>query len=378
MTVRASYVIKGIIDKGAGQPKTILATSQTDLTIPLESRVMKSSGYNSLALTTDNQALLAQLQVGGVILADISIQASAPAIAPAPAPVTPSLIVVNDWPNVILQFGDYWCNEDIWGATGLTRGTYTDINGTTYEQKIGVSQQLGPNGEVSARMEWKFPTGTTEVKSYPSIIAGAKPGWYQATSPNPGGYDIILPNGSVSQSYPSGKTPNSIFPLSLPLTSLKCSVSYAHNQTPTGRGHLAYDIWLQNDPAQTHGFTAPPITTEIMIPLDYWGSPGYGSYPSRNPSWYIKDATIDGRLYHCYWAPHFNEAWEFVVYEPDVPGIQPGTIDLAAFINHAKAQGWTNSILGGATASHVVSVELGVEPVDGTGDISISNYRVYQ
>lgn len=301
------------------------------------------------------------------------------------APSGPTAIAVADWPNVILQSSDYWSNEDIWGATGLTRGPYTGINGTTYEQQIGfASPRLNPaSGAVSARFTWKYPTGTTEVKAYPSIIAGNKPGWYQASAPNPAGYNVILPDGSTSTTSPSGKTPNSIFPLALPVTSLKSRFAYTNNQTPTGRGHLTYDIWLQNTGTQGHGFAAPPITTEIMIPLYYWGN--YGAYVAggggRNPGWYVGDATIDGLLWHCYFAPTFNGAWVFIVFEPDGP-VPNRQLNLAAFINYAVSQGWTAGGMamgGGATstaATHVVSVELGIEPVDGTGDLTLSAFDV--
>jgi hypothetical protein len=52
--------------------------------------------------------------------------------------------------------------------------------------------------------------------------------------------------------------------------------------TPSGLGHLSFDIWLTDRSAQTSGFGVPPITHEIMIPLDYWGN--YGAHPNgREP-----------------------------------------------------------------------------------------------
>lgn len=396
MTVRAKYLVTGITDRGAGQPKTATGTWMADDTIPSVSRLMTAGGWNAISLNIDNQALLAQVGVGKVLVVDISVQDSAPAIAPAPAPVQAQLIAVNDWPTTILQAGDAWVFADEWGLGSLTRGTYTGLNGTTFEHKIGVSQQLGTNGEVSWRVAGKFATGQPsdpEVKAYPNVEWGNQPGWAN-TWITPGGYNVQLPDGSISQKYPSGPTPNTFFPLALPLTSLKSTVAYTHNATPTGRGQVTYDIWLQSTATQEAGFDLSAnkeISTEIMIPLDYWG--GYGAYVAggggRNPSWYVKDATIDGRLWHIFHAiPHdanniqpnsFGSPWHFVVFEPDVPGIQPGTLDLAAFINYTVNQGWTAGVPGiMSTATHCVNVALGIEPQDGTFDTSFSNCRVFQ
>jgi hypothetical protein len=157
---------------------------------------------------------------------------------------------------------------------------------------------------------------------------------------------------------------------------------------------VTFDIWLQSTPEQKHGFDLDgvrEITTEIMIPLDYWG--GYGAYVAggggRNPGWYVKDDTIDGRLWHIFHAKppadpahpaadEWGSPWHFVVFEPDQPGQQPGTMDLAAFINYTINQGWANGIPGiMSTATHCVSVGFGIEPKDGTFDTSFSNRRVF-
>ena len=151
---------------------------------------------------------------------------------------------------------------------------------------------------------------------------------------------------------------------------------------PTGAGHLSYDIWLQSTPTQHNGF-GKDITHEIMIPLDNWG--GYGAYGNRNPNWYDHDVTIDGMLFHVYVAkdpdggfrPNFGGGWKFVVFQPD-RAIPPGTLDLAKIINYVTTRSdafgnrWANG------SEYAVSVELGVEPVDGTGDIQVQNYRVWR
>jgi hypothetical protein len=232
-------------------------------------------------------------------------------------------------------------------------------------------------------MAWKWPSCCNEIKSFPSIISGRKPGWFN-TWTKPNGLDVLLPDGSFSQTFPSGATPGTFFPLQLPIASLKTSLNYQHLFTPNGKGHLAYDMFLQSTPTQVSGF-GPNITHEIIIPLDYWG--GYGAHlTGRNPDWYDHDVTIDGLLFHVYAAkdwwdgalrPSFGGGWKFIIFEPDQP-IRPGTLDLAKFINYVTTR---RDVLGTPWANgneHLVSVELGVEAQLGEGDIQVSNYRVWR
>lgn len=307
--------------------------------------------------------------------------APTPAPAPAPVSVAPSINVVSS-PNTVYQIGDYWFEDGEWGTAGLTRGTYTGLNGTGWQQSIGVSPTLGTNGEVAGRVSWGVPIGNNEVKTYPSFISGNKPGW---TNPwiTPAGQSVILTDGSQRQIYPSGPTPNSFFPLQLPIAPLTMSVAFQHNQAPVGRGHLSVDIWLQKTPTQTQGFNSQgEITNEIMIPITYWGN--YGAYGYRNPGWYDHDVTLDGRLYHVYVGKDGSGnitnvvgPWKFIVFEPDQP-LTPNqalTIKVDTFVNYLRTRS-TNGTPW-ATNEYMVSLETGVETVEGTGDLTLYNYRVW-
>lgn len=316
--------------------------------------------------------------------------ARTPSPAPTPTPSTAPQISISNQPDLWLQTGwdsaAYWMFDGVWGAGNLTRGTYTDLNGSQYEQQVGVSPQAGPNGEGAARVAWKWPTGTTEVKSYPALLAGNKPGYYSNWI-NPGGFKVRLLNGKDSQVNPSGKTPGSFFPLQLPIASLKTSFAYKHNVVPSGRGHLTYDIWLQGTPDQVAGFRAPPITHEIMIPLTNWG--GYGAHKQpggRNPRWYDHDVTIDGRLFHVYVAKgadggvraDFSMGWKFIVFVPAQLPVPAGTLDLAKFINYVATRKDAFGTPWATGREYAVSVELGVEPQDGIGDMTLFNFRVWK
>jgi hypothetical protein len=123
----------------------------------------------------------------------------------------------------LLQIGTapaYWISDGVWNAAGLTRGTYTGLGGTQYETSISRSTALGPNGEITWRSGWKFPTGTTEVKAFLSAIFGSKPGFSNPWV-TPGGHKILLPDNTYSTARPSGATPGSFLPMTPPAASAR-------------------------------------------------------------------------------------------------------------------------------------------------------------
>jgi hypothetical protein len=367
-----------------------------DQTVPVNSTAYSTAQLDLVAPANAAKAMVYIWKNAGSGFAyvdDVALaptDGTAPTTAPPPAPppaVDVGVIPIAAWPTTLLQIGldndAYWVDDGVWGAWGLTRGSYAGTGGLTYEQYTGASPKIGPNGEVAFRMAWKWPSCCNEIKSFPSIISGRKPGWFN-TWTKPNGLDVQLPGGGFSQTFPSGATPGTFFPLQLPIASLKTSFNYQHLSTPSGKGHLAYDMFLQSTPTQVAGF-GPNITHEIIIPLDYWG--GYGAHPSgRNPAWYDHDVTIDGLLFHVYAAkdwwdgalrPDFGGGWKFIIFEPDRP-LAPGTLDLAKFINYITTR---RDVLGTPWANgneYSVSVELGVESQEGVGDIRVLNYRVWR
>ncbi|MBA2965400.1 MULTISPECIES: hypothetical protein [Ramlibacter] len=284
----------------------------------------------------------------------------------------------------LLQVGSapaYWIGDDAWNAVGLRRGTYTGPGGTEFESDYARSATLGPNGEVAWRSGWKWPIGITEVKAYPSAIFGSKPG-LASDGPRPGGFNVVLPDNTVSTARPSGTTPGSFLPVTPPAGApgawpdMFASFDYAHLVAPSGRGQLTFDLWLQDSPVQASDFDAAPITHEIMIPLDYWG--GYGAHGSRDRSWYSHDAVIDGRLWHLYFVRNLlNRGWDLVVFEPDAP-LRAGTLNLGLFLQHLSTRTDPSGAPWVTGTEVLVSIELGVEPVEGIGNLQLSNYRVWR
>lgn len=244
----------------------------------------------------------------------------------------PDITTLNRHPVDLLQVGSpvgYFVDDNRWGQQLIVEGSQP----WQFKQRVERYLTPGPNGEVAWRVDWYWPefledgrhieSVTDEVKGFPCIIYGRRPGsfgsaqWpafsYAIRAPDgvnvptaPGGTPANIaaewtaPGGSVITSAPSGHTPATVLPLQLPLANATLNVSgrFNHNSTPTGRGHLALDCWFQGSAPQTHGFTGANITHEIMIPLTNWGS--YGRHGVRNPGWYDHDVVINGVLYHVY------------------------------------------------------------------------------
>lgn len=301
----------------------------------------------------------------------------------------------------------YWIADGVWGAKGMTRGTFTTTDGTTYETAYSASGTLGPNGEVGWRSAWKFPDTPPpcgpksdcyqEIKSYPAAVFGAKPGWANPAN-MPGGFKVRLWPGTA-HSYARTSTPGSFLPMQAngTLPPIHSSFSYRHLVSPEGgKGQLTYDLWLQKTARQCHGFNnCGEITHEIMIPVAYWG--GYGKCGSRNPSWEVKDGkgrhkvvTLDGRDWCLYKVRHMGGTWDpakqartggwtLVVFEPMKP-LPPDTVhrlNLAGFVNHLARESDDEGPWASGT-EHLVSVEFGAEVQLGVGDIAITNYRVWK
>lgn len=345
----------------------------------------------------------------------------APSPSPAPAPATSEPVVATAaMPTAWLQTGNatdaYMVEDNRWGQGSITEGS----GSTQFMQEVGRALAVGSNGEVAFRTRWSWPHPNDDVKAYPSIIRGRKPGMYGPDRKPAWEKDVLLPDGAntVSTRVPSGDTPGTNMPLSFPLSTLQSRFQYGHNISPTGQGHLVYDIWLQQNAAQDFGFASASITHEIMVPVCNWG--GYGSHPSGRPAgWYDHDATIGGILWHVYACKNFgynpvtgnwdggsypgvqynfsagglngaftNEetgqgriGWKFICFVPDMPLPADAsghvTIPLAALLNYVSTRNDERGIPWARGTEKVASVELGVEPIYGVGDITVWDYRVW-
>jgi hypothetical protein len=307
-------------------------------------------------------------------------------------------------------------------------------------QEIG--RTLSTTGmPIGARIKWRWPnpTGAGEVKGFPSIIVGGRPGskspdhrpgWDHWIRLPDGLTDTVDKYGAVLTATEGGTasdlslngggfTPASGLPLQLPLTGgLTFNFDWKHNIVPTGLGHLTFDIWCTRVNDQVLGFTKAPITHEIMMPLCNWGN--YGSYGYRNPTWYDHEApNIGGKPYWVYITknnyrndvtgvygtlqPGFRYnfsgldpmytnpetgqpaiGWKMIAFLPQplpdsgngLAATQSGhvSIDLVPIINYCRTQYDSRGIPWMSGNEFLMSVEIGVEPQEGSGDITLYNF----
>ena len=307
-----------------------------------------------------------------VALAACAALNAAPAVAQAPAIEIQSR--AEQWLLAGSLDDPYWVIDNRWGQGSIPNGAFSQ----------GVGGGSSADGRIAFRMQWQWPQGDTEVKGYPAALNGSKPGY--------AGYTYSLLQGAgLARSNTSATA--GLFPLKLPVTPLKAHVAFQHNSPPTGQGHLTFDIWLQSDKRQDNGWTASSITHEIMIPLDLWGNYGAHNTPGgRNPGWYDHDATIAGKLYHVYitkdgdGCSRYNfgslsgaygkTGWKLIAFVPAQLPVPAGEIDLAAIINHVATRRDACGEPWARGDEYLVSAELGVEPVVGTGDISVYDYKL--
>ncbi len=303
-------------------------------------------------------------------------------VAAAFSPAVPTIAVDRNL-NLLIAANGYWGHNDTWGSGWIQWGT----GANQYEQYMGGVVPYGTDGAIALRTTWRWPNppGSSEVKGFPGIIYGLKPG-YVAPSGRPGGLQLVPDPGPVA----AGETGNTPLPLQLPIQDMKARHRLAVVNT-TGQGHVSYDLWLQEFPAQTSGFGASSITHEIMIPLWNWG--GYGAHPNgRNPGWYDHDVTIDGIDFAVYVAksangvvsPDFGSldgsysgrtGWKFIVFQPKVLPLPDRVINLAAIVNYVATRQDSAGTRWATCREYLMSIELGVEPVVGAGDVTIYDFK---
>ena len=229
-----------------------------------------------------------------------------------------------------LTAGSYAVENNQWG-----RGPITD-----YSQCVGLGG-VAADGSVSARWTWRWPAGQTEVKGYPAIVFGQKPG------------------------YPV--TPNTNLPRQVNAISQLTS-SWSTRSAYTGTGQLTFDLWLTRDANRYPSFPQTPITHEIMVAVEPYG--GYGL--DRNPAWFVEELTINGVRYRTYKADNFppgaSQQWRFLVFQMLTPMTQ-GTLEFKPLFDYLKSRGFITG------AEYLSSLEFGTEPVEGTGEVTVDAFK---
>lgn len=243
-------------------------------------------------------------------------------VAKAPAPVTAPAVALNCQDQAILNDGLFRAENNTWGKGSLTE----------WSQCIGL--HTNDVGTLAARWTWDWPISGNNVKSYPEIIFGQKPGSQSTT----------------------GDLPKQVSSLSEVL------ITYEFTSTHTGSGNLAFDFWL-TDTGDPITWGVPPIKTEIMIWLESYGSmaPG-GNWQER--------VYIDGVEYSVYTAKNWGDGWDYIAFVQTKPPAGKGRINLVSFLTYMKSK---DLITG---EEYVASVEFGNEVVGGKGETHLNQLTV--
>ncbi len=279
------------------------------------------------------EVLVICLLLAGCVRTTVAPQSTATVALPAPtetmAPPTEtavpasaaaSAVELNCEDQAVLDDGSFRVENNTWGKGDLTG----------WSQCIGL--KANADGTAAARWKWDWPASGSNVKAYPEVIYGQKPG---GTSTTP---DLPRQVNGLNELV----------------------VSYDYTTTTSGSGNLAFDVWL-TDTDNPDTFGVPPITTELMIWVDNFGSLG----PGGNWEEVIK---IDGVPYSLYTAKNWGDGWDYVAFVMTEP--QTGDINVVSFLKYMKEKGLITG------EEYVASVEFGNEVVGGKGETFLNMFSV--
>jgi len=246
---------------------------------------------------------------------------SLPTATPAPNNPAPA-ITMNCDDQALINSGVFRAENNTWG-----KGTLTG-----WSQCIGLD--VGADGTLMGRWTWNWPGSGDNVKAYPEIIFGQKPGSVSTTA------DLPRKISSLNEVI----------------------IDYDVASTHTGSGNIAFDIWL-TDIQNPSTWGVPPITQEIMIWLDYFG----GMRPGGTR---IEQATIDGIPYNIYVGENFGQGWRYIAFVRAKTQLGSGTLNLVSFLAYIQAKGLATG------DEYVASIEFGTEVVSGVGETILKKYRI--
>lgn len=219
--------------------------------------------------------------------------------------------------------GNYRVENNAWG-----KGSLTD-----WSQYIRVISNRG--GILAAQWNWSWPNSGSNVKSYPEVIYGQKPG---------------------SQSSTASSLPEKINRINA------ATMSYDIASNHIGSGNTAFDIWL-TDTKNPTTFGVPPITHEIMIWLESYGD----MHPAGS---LVEQTNIDGISYNIFVAEHFGPGWKYIAFQRVPSHLGAGSINLVQFLSYLRSKGLITG------EEYLASIEFGNEVISGAGETRLNSYSV--
>ncbi len=246
-------------------------------------------------------------------------QATTP--APAAAPMPP--ISLNCDAASTTEVGQYMADNNTWGNKGV----------------VGWTQCMGgvphPKGGVSAQWTWDWKYEGDNVKAYPEVVFGHKPGYPKSTT-------TLLPRKLSSMQT--------------------IAVDYDVHTEREGAGNMAIDMWLTNVVNPT-SFAAPPITHEVMIWLEVYG-------PMYTGGQQVDKVRINGTQYRVFVGEKFGLGWRYVAFAPNSPMQTSGHMDMMPFFMYLKGKGLIT------TEEFLATVNLGNEIISGAGETKLNRFAV--
>ena len=242
---------------------------------------------------------------------------------PVPAPTAAeSPIAMKCDDGALISSAGYRAENNTWG-----KGTLSG-----WSQCIGLG--TAADGTLAGRWTWDWLNAGTNVKAYPEIVFGQKPGSARTSE--------VLP---------------------IKLSDIRAAtIAYDVASTHTGSGDVAFDLWLTDTPdPKTWG--VPPITHEIMIWLDRYGgmAPG-GAFRER--------VNLDGASYAVFAADHWGEGWKYLAFASAEARLGARTLDLGSFLTYLQEKKLVSA------DEYLASIEFGNEVATGSGETVVKQYTI--
>ena len=220
--------------------------------------------------------------------------------------------------------GSYEVENNVWGKGALT--DWSQCVGATNSTRRG----------LAARWTWDWKSQDNQVKAFPEVVFGHKPGTARSTTP-------LLPRKLGEMR--------------------RVVMDYDISTQRSGTGNLSVDIWLTDTPNPTT-FAVPPITHEVMIWLETFG-PMYAGGEQ------IDTVSIHGIPYRVYVGEKFGLGWRYIAFKPENTPMQPvAQIDLMPYLLYLQTKGLVTP------ESHVANINLGNEIISGAGTTQVNHLAI--
>jgi hypothetical protein len=248
-------------------------------------------------------------------------KAYAATISPTPVPA------FNTCNSSELRIGDYVVYNNMWGKDAVGSLTYSQC------------YKLNSINPLNATWNWTWPFVVEQVKSYPEIFYGYKPGRNYSTNPS---LPIKLADmGSFLSSFDT-------------TTTVSTDSEY----------DTSFDIFInsQNPP------TYLSVTSEVMIWINSQNTASW-----MPTSHFIRKVTIDGQDYDFYFYtfPYETTTRNFFLFNKVVP-ISVGSVSIDHFLKYLVNNGYESG------ANYLSVIEFGNEVVSGTGNTVVRNFSISQ